>query len=195
MGFNFLTPKFVNLLTPLSLFGAKRYLHYICLLKSFLCHSKTTTWTGGPVLETCCEKNKCKIHQIAILPKEGQRNWKNKIESFLQSFKKGKESVSSTDWGQNLQKRDWLQTEAAKALRLRWHFCGKSLLQRTEPQRREWYKQDLKNLAWHIFVTMITMTILMFQSSPLLHIWFSYLLHICNFGDIAAQLHTLGCCS
>ena len=80
MGFDFLTPKFVNLLTPLSLFGAKRYLHYICLLKSFLCHSKTTTWTGGPVLETCCEKNKCKIHQIAILPKEGQRNWKNKIE-------------------------------------------------------------------------------------------------------------------
>ena len=83
MGFNFLTPKFVNLLTPLSLFGAKRYLHYICLLKSFLCHSKTTTWTGGPVLETCCEKNKCKIHQIAILPKEGQRNWKNKIEFML----------------------------------------------------------------------------------------------------------------
>ena len=34
-------------------------------------------------------------------------------------LKKGKESVSSTDWGQNLQKRDWLQTEAAKSLRLR----------------------------------------------------------------------------
>ena len=32
--------------------------------------------------------------------------------------------------------------------------------------------------------------------SPLAHlIVLSYLLHICNFGDIAAQLHTLGCCS
>ena len=27
MGSNFLKPKLVNLLTPLSLFGAKRYLH------------------------------------------------------------------------------------------------------------------------------------------------------------------------
>ena len=33
MGFDFLTPKFVNLLTPLSLFGAKRYLHYLLVEK------------------------------------------------------------------------------------------------------------------------------------------------------------------
>ena len=102
MGFDFLTPKFVNLLTPLSLFGAKRYLHYICLLKSFLCHSKTTTWTGGPVLETCCEKNKCKIHQIAILPKEGQRNWKNKIEFIKWDSPQGvrKEQEKELPWSQ-----------------------------------------------------------------------------------------------
>ena len=110
-----------------------------------------------------------------------------KCNLFCKVLKKGKESVSSTDWGQNLQKRDWLHTEAAKALRLRWHFCAKSLLQRTEPQRREWYKQGLKNLAWHIFVNVITMTILMFQSSPVLHIWL-YFLTSCTFATLGTSL-------
>ena len=121
------------------------------------------------------------------------REFSPKCNLFCKVLKKGKESVSSTDWGQNLQKRDWLQTEAAKSLRLRWHFCAKSLLQRTEPQRREWYKQDLTNLAWAIFVTMITMTILMFQSSPLLHIWcctFLPLAHLQLWGHRCSAPHS-----
>ena len=43
MGAEFLNPKLVNLLTPLSLFGAKRFIYILCLLKSFVILSKTTT--------------------------------------------------------------------------------------------------------------------------------------------------------
>ena len=43
MGPDFLNPKLVNLLTPLSLFGAKRFIYILCLLKSFVILLKTTT--------------------------------------------------------------------------------------------------------------------------------------------------------
>ena len=70
MGAEVSNPKLVNLLTPLSLFGAKRYLYSLFVgmfILSFQNHHV--------VLETCCEKNKCKIFcQIAILPRRGQRN-------------------------------------------------------------------------------------------------------------------------
>ena len=40
MGFDFFSPKFINLLTPLSLFRAKRYLHYLLVVKFCLSFKK-----------------------------------------------------------------------------------------------------------------------------------------------------------
>ena len=55
MGSQFFNPKLVNLLTPLSLFGAKRYLHSLFVGKfslSFQNHHVNRRL----VLETCCEE-------------------------------------------------------------------------------------------------------------------------------------------
>ena len=74
MGSQFFNPKLVNLLTPLSLFGAKRYLHSLFVGKFSLSFQNHHVYRRL-VLETCCEINKCKVFcQIAILPGRGQRN-------------------------------------------------------------------------------------------------------------------------
>ena len=66
---DFFSPKFINLLTPLSLFGAKRYLHYLLVEKLCLVIQKPPREQ-----EVLSSKHKCKIYQTAILPEEGQIN-------------------------------------------------------------------------------------------------------------------------
>ena len=74
MGSNFLIPKLVNLLTPLSLFGAKRYLHSLYVGK--FCHSfKNHHVNRRLILETCCEENKYKTFvNCNFAWRRGQRN-------------------------------------------------------------------------------------------------------------------------
>ena len=73
VGFGFLKPN-LSLLSPLSLSGAKRFLHLLFIGKyclSILNHHVNRRLE----LETCCEINKCKnLCKIAILPRRGQRN-------------------------------------------------------------------------------------------------------------------------
>ena len=44
IGAQFINPN-SGVLSPISLSGAKRFLHLLFILESFVCHSKTNTWT------------------------------------------------------------------------------------------------------------------------------------------------------